>query len=236
MNDKERELLEMYESKGLGTCEICQKCRVKVEAAGKPPLFPPVGAFFVGDDFYQHAIRLLIVGKEARGKYEGYALYGRGRELYNTFGSHFWDYTKEIVRKVFGDASSENIAVTNIVQCNNAGTTRRSTLQCCVQELGAIREEIKIIRPNTVVFYAATGSAPYAQFIRHAFDDYSETENKSVKVGALMIPMIEGIGIADGEKVNVLNTWHPERKDKNDYTAKVAEWVKRVKIGLNQIY
>jgi len=227
----------MYKHKGFGACAICKKCRQDVVESGQEPLSFPVGAFFVGEKFeiHKNKIRLLVVGKVARGEYD--SQYGGGlkcgRDLWNGKGEYnnskswaFWAYTREIVQILFGDESAENIAMTNIIQCNNSSDidiTTDSTKKHCIVELGAIKEEIKIIKPNIIIFYTIVN---YGSHIPYAFDTFSEKVTTKKKIGQKYMVWQEAVGMIDGSTINVLNIGHPERMKKIEYTSAVAEWVK----------
>ncbi|MCL2226097.1 MAG: hypothetical protein FWB97_00480 [Oscillospiraceae bacterium] len=234
---KEQKLLEMYEAKGFGTCEICEECRMDVISAGHSRLSFPAGAFFVGENFDIQNIKLLIVGKIARGDYGD--TYGggmcNGRDLYNGTGKYpeskswpFWAYTRQIAKNIFGVETCENIAMTNIVQCNNSediDMTLGTTKNHCIVDLGAVKEEIRVIKPNTVIFYTVVD---YGNYTEHAFDEYSQKIATRIAVGQKSMKWNEGVGIIDGSPVNVLCIGHPERLNKNDYTNAVSQWIKQV--------
>jgi len=237
-NEIERKLIKMYEAKGFGVCDICRKCRDDVINTGKDPLWFPMGAFLAGSKMGNQKIKLLIVGKAARGDLGSASEYGYGlkcgRDLYNGNNAWkssswaFWGYTRQIVEMVFGNSCVENIAITNIIQCNNSlnvDTTRYSTKQHCIEELGAIKEEIRIVNPNTIVFYTAVG---YYEFTRFAFDEFTEKVSTRISIGKKEMLWQEGAGIIDGAFINTLCTGHPERMNKREYTNAVVEWIKRV--------
>jgi hypothetical protein len=232
---KEKLLVDMYKAKGFGTCGICKKCRQEILDAGQEGLYPPVGAFSVGANFDNQKIKLMIVGKVARGEYpDGY---GAGlREAQKSGGMWgnrswaFWNYTRLICKNVYGDDSIGHIALTNIIQCNNShdiDVSTTTTIKYCIAELKVLKEEIKIIKPNTIVFYTV---AKYDDYISLLFDEYNETVVTTKAIGKKTMPWRESIGVIEGfeAKINILRVGHPERMKKVDYTDEVSEWVLRV--------
>jgi hypothetical protein len=222
MTPKEEQLTKMYRDEGFGECGICKKCQDDVTQANQKPLSKPVGAFCVGEHFDENAIKVLFVGKVARGEYSGI---GRGRTLWADEGWSFWEYTRCITNKVFGDESIENIALTNIIQCNNSNDfdkTLASTKKHCIVELRAIRKEIEIIKPNRIVFYTV---ANYDDYIPYIFDEFYEGVSTQKEIGAKKMTWKEAVGVISGVSINILRIEHPERKKKADYVNAVSEWI-----------
>ncbi|MDR0861774.1 MAG: uracil-DNA glycosylase family protein [Oscillospiraceae bacterium] len=218
MTPKEEQLAKMYLYEGFGKCDICKECQ---KAAGET-LNEPVGAFCVGEHFDENAIRVLFVGKVARGKYNGF---NEGRRLW-TEPWKFWYYTRCITNKVFGNESIENIAITNIIQCNNSegkDLTTKETKDHCINELRAIRKEIEIIKPNKIVFYTVVN---YDKYVPGIFDEFREGVNMEKDIGAKKMKWREAVGIIGGESMNILRIGHPERMNKAAYVCEVSKWIK----------
>lgn len=224
----ERKLINLYDSTFENDCELCLKCRNEVTDLSRP-----VSAWMVGCDFKNQNIRLLFVGKTARGDFEKtdckyINVFAHSRELFNT-GWHYWTYTKEIAKKIFGDEWMERIAVTNIVKCNNSESVDTST-ECmknnCIIELGMLRKEISAINPTHVIFY--TGWA-YDEYIKYAFDEIVEPGDwSSTKlIGRYCSPWNEGTSKVSGRTIHFLRICHPERKKKDDFVNSVYDWIIR---------
>ena len=224
----ERQLLELYQSIDFGRNEICQSCRREC-----PGLTRPVGAWVVGKNFYLHKIRLLFVGKNARGEPGD-----QYQDLQSGFRASrdwlwqkqwpYWRYTRKISENIYGDDSIENIAFTNIVKCNDSmgrDTTSSVTKNHCICELNVIGREIAIIDPTHVVFYTSWG---YDEHIQRIFDSFEIVKSTKIVIGRKKMPWLEARGVCGGGNINILRTGHPERMKKADYVSAICEWVSRV--------
>lgn len=223
----ESQLLELYQRMDFGQNEVCRSCRREC-----PGLTRPVGAWAVGKDFYLHEIRLLFVGKNARG-----APGGQYQDFQSGFRASrdwlwqkpwpYWRYTRKIAEQIYGDDSIENIAFTNIVKCNDSmgrDTTSLSTKDHCICELNVIGHEIAIIGPTHVVFYTARG---YDGHIPHIFDSLEIVKSTEIVIGRKKMPWLEARGVCGGRTVSILRTGHPERMKKTDYVSAICKWVSR---------
>ncbi|MCR4650687.1 MAG: hypothetical protein K5662_02920 [Lachnospiraceae bacterium] len=125
--------------------DICIECREKNKG-----LCRPVSAWFVGKCFHTQSKRILFVGKNARGFQEevkeGYnEAYECSRDKLFNKGWAYWNYTKDIIAKIYPDDCLERTAITNIVKCNNSNsndTTSDSMKAFCITQLGMIKKEI----------------------------------------------------------------------------------------------
>lgn len=221
----EKQLLEYYQNIDLGQNAICQSCRNEC-----PSLMSPVGAWAVGKKFDAHKIRLLFVGKNARGEpgepyhfqsnFQNSRIYWRTKRRWP-----YWNYTREITQNIFGDDSMEHIAFTNIVKCNDSmgpDTTSAFTKKCCICELNVIGKEIDIIAPTHIVFYT---NWYYDEFIPHIFDKFEIKVNTEITVGRKKMPWLEAEGVFHGKQIKILRTGHPERKNKADFISAICNWI-----------
>ena len=234
LSSQEQQLISLYKGFKFASNPICAECKKET-----PSLRRPVGAWVVGKKFLQNNPRVLFVGKVARGEVGElcddffYPFdYTRGN-LWDWHRAPFWNYTRDIVSKVFGDDSIENIAITNIVKCNDSDgddNTCEFTKSQCIANLGVIREEIRCIKPTHVVFY--TGKTYDGYIKNNVFDKNSFHVKRDTKVrnGKQKMPWMEAEATVMGQPVKILRVWHPQRKDKEDFTLAVSNWLKGIPI------
>lgn len=223
----EQQLLALYQCIGFGRNEICLACRKEC-----PGLTRPVGAWVVGKDFYSHAIRLLFVGKNARGEpgdhYQDFQSgFRASRDWLWQKQWPYWSYTRKISENIYGNDSIENIAFTNIVKCNDSigkDTTSSCTKGHCIGELNVIGREIEVIDPTHIVFYTSWG---YDDHIRHVFGSFEIVNNTEIAIGRKKMPWLEATGVCGGRNISILRAGHPERMKKTDYVSAICEWVLR---------
>lgn len=228
-NSYEEKLLKIYENLNIGNSEICKQC--KMECHNKN-LSKPNSAWLVGNNLDIHDKRILFVGKNARGgEYEENTKFTN--HFYNSrkglwyMNWPYWNYTKCISNKIFGDDSPENIAFTNLIKCNfslKEDTTTDEMKNNCIVYLKVIREEIKIIKPNKIIFYTNTD---YDKFIPKIFDTFNLIYNKKEQIGQKTMPWGEYTGIINSSKIDILRVGHPERKCKSDFINKVCNWLNK---------
>ena len=239
LSSQEQQLINLYKDFNFSSNPICAECKKITPSLGRPG-----GAWVVGKKFLQNNSRVLFVGKVSRGE-DGvlcddfFCLFDFARELWKSYGAHFWNYTRDIVGKVFDDDDSiENIAITNIIKCNDSDkedNTCEFTKGQCIANLGVIREEIRCIKPTHVVFY--TGLY-YDEYIKNSvFDKGSFRIKRDTKVrnGNQKMPWMEAEATVMGQSVNILRTWHPERKNKEDFTLAVSNWLKGIPVEAIEI-
>lgn len=241
-NEKEKELLEMYDEMFIEDCDVCRRCREITDSnnGSNQKLSRPVSVWFVGNKFHTHNIRILFVGKNARGFFSDSGdknERGVDRGFNNAFSSRYnlskkgwayWNYFRSISRQIYRDDDVENIAITNMVKCNNSAsvdTTSDYMKKCCIKELRIIHKEIEIIKPTHIVF--ATGK-DYDGYIEFVFDSIEKVICDGTKqIGKYTSPWKEGVGKIDNDTIRFLRTCHPERKKKEDYVTAVVSWVNR---------
>ena len=226
MNPTEKSLVDLYRGLQFESDPVCRKCR-----ACSPALGRPVGAWVVGDKFYRHTERVLFVGKTARGEpgedCGGFlAGFRDARERLWSRPWPYWSYTREIVRKLYGDDSMEHIAFTNLVKCNasNGGDlTAEETKRFCVCERNVIGKEIALIEPTHVVFYTSWN---YDQVIPKIFDRFQVTVDTKRSIGEKRMPWREARAETGGREICVLRIGHPERMKRESFTDAVCGWVR----------
>lgn len=237
MNTFEKQILSLYDNVNLGhntTCSACQK--------DNPNLYNrAVGMWFVGNKYQEQTVRLLFIGKNARGvpgidepenqNEKGYLnefIYSRN-ELWEKSWA-YWDYTELISNQIFGNGGLENVAFTNMVKCNGSATkdtTTPSMKNYCIKQLQILKNELSVLLPTHVVFY--TGKS-YDNWIPFAFDSLYEITNICISVGAKEMPWSEYSATIGNHSIHVLRIGHPERKKKTDYTTHICDWVKKTQI------
>lgn len=225
LNDREKRLLALYQSLAFSQNPVCRKCRKENNALKRP-----ISAWLVGNQFYQHKIRVLFVGKNARGEpgkvcRDFLAAFHVSRNQLWQKSWPYWNYTRAIANTLYGKDDIENIAFTNIVKCNDSDkqdTTSKTAKKFCVCELGVIGKEIEIIEPTHIIFYT---SSKYDDCIPCVFEKFTETNNKTIAIGKKKMPWMEAIGERKGNRFRILRIGHPERMKKTDYVAVVSAWI-----------
>ena len=230
----EEALLKLYKKDQVGDCNICRKCR---ESNKKQCRSRPLSAWFVGQRFTEGDMRILFVGKNARGYFpnedgvdDGINVVFSCRENLIDKGWAYWNYMRAIINEYFGDDDTEHVALTNMVKCNGSNaedTTTDAMKNYCIKELGVLRKEMSIIKPTHVVF--CTGWY-YDDYVKFAFDSVKMWDRNAVrKIGAKEQPWGAGVGIVDGREIQFLRVCHPERKKKVDFVNGVVEWIQKNK-------
>ena len=250
LNYLENEIVKMYNKISLGNKEKnkdCCECKNK-----NNKLNNPVGMWCVGKNWEKNKIKILFVGKNAVGDGQDdikssyfdpeVMKIDEKEKRFFSCKYKFWNYTKEISKQIFGDESCENIAVTNMVKCNDAAktstykdTTKKETKEYCINKLNVIRKEIEIIKPTHIVFYTGLYYDGYI---------FKEKENENVlfdsikkinmpknlssdpfKVQAMWyreaFVKIKDIGI------NILRLGHPQGKAKVFFVNLVVNWINK---------
>ena len=231
-NEIEKKLISLYDEIGLGTCDICKKCKTD-----NPGLYSKaVGCWFVGNEFSNQAKRILFVGKNARGipahDYEenqndkGFLEEFRyTRDILWNKGWAYWSYTREICKELFGSLGVEAVAFTNMIKCNGSDsidTTTDSTKDYCIHELGVIKREIEVIKPTHIICYIGDS---YNHWLIDLFDKLECMKSTKIPVGKKEITFADFDAVLQGRKIKVLKIAHPERKKKNAYISAVVNWI-----------
>ena len=231
-NALERKLTALYDEIGLGSCEICTRCRAEA-----PDRYPKaVGCWFVGSEYARQDKRVLFVGKTARGlPASGYAENQNEKGYLEEFrytrdglwdeGWAYWRYTREICQALFGPVGMEAAAFTNMVKCNGSDTvdtTTDSMRDHCIRELRVIQREIEVIEPTHVVCY--TGER-YDPWLADLFDALELREATEIPVGKKRMPFADLDAVSKGRSIRVLRVGHPERKRKDAFVSAVVGWI-----------
>jgi len=233
-----QELFKLYTDIKLGQNEICHSC-----ISNEDSLTRPLSYYYADKEFNNFDDTVLFVGKTAIGGddfpltnllFSDATNFGElSLDLKEEYATRraFYSYTNEIIKRYYGsyEVGKKFIALTNIVKCNNTSTKDETSLNMkthCIDKLQVIWKEIEILNPKRVIFYTA----------RH-YDDFIR---KFKPTGCIKI-----VDIIDNycdcwwhrkfldNKGNIifdfLRIYHPERKPKEDYVAKVVKWLKETK-------
>jgi hypothetical protein len=250
------EIFDLYKKLQLGNCETCHECR-KANLANAPEFYDPVSIYTIGENFKNSDDTILFVGKTARGgddnalgsyidethtittaidatKFGEDALDGKG------YTSAYYTYTNEIIKEYFGsyEEGRKNIALTNLVKCNNGtqpDTSIGATKLNCIENLRDILSEVEILIPTRIIFYSNTG---YDYFIDKFLPSFASTtlniteKDHKIEVGEKHpLWWHRDFFDANGKKnMSFLRLSHPERLSKADYVNNVVEWLQRTKI------
>jgi hypothetical protein len=227
----------MYREIHLGRNEVCRVCIQTHQQMGTP-LSTPVSIWHVGDEFAGDCWKPMFVGKPARtieildGQDFNDARRNGERMFFND-GSAYWRYTREIVRRLYGTEREgwKRIAFTNIIKCGNSEREDRTTKAMkvnCIDTLGVIWREIKVLKPKSVVLYThdlcddEIDRFEYTKEYEDVFDRHWWTQ-----VGAKKMLWWYREFRRDGATVlRLLRTSHPERKDKDEYLNFILDWIK----------
>lgn len=220
----ERKLFEMYDDIQLGSSDICQNCRNNSENLSFPATF-----WFVGKGFSKSTEKILFVGKNARGN-PGKAMgaYLDCREMADQLCNvswPYWRYTRNIVERVYGNDTNDNIAFTNVMKCNTSFTidTTSNLLKVnCIKEMQVLRKEIEIIKPKKIIFLT---SWYYDEYFKYVFDEIENISNTKISIGKKKMPWWEFKAELNEIKIEVLRVGHPERKKEIDYVNAVVDWI-----------
>jgi hypothetical protein len=231
-------VFDMYKHVNLGNNEICKKCK-DLHKRANLELYPPASLWNVGDKFETDQYKVMFVGKPARGSPGEDTGYGFldcrkcGAELYNGVGWPYWNYTKEISKRLYGSAEEgwNRIAFSNIIKCNNSVDIDTATYDMkkhCIDELRVIWKEIEILQPKNVVF---STHWYYDDFIDKFIigDKYKDITDRNHRIpnGKKKISWWHREFYKDGQLImRILRTAHPERQQKEGFVSKIVEWIK----------
>jgi len=221
----------------LGKNEVCGEC----DAIFKNPLLP----WIVGGKYRDTQERLLFVGKPHRGN-SGH-IFPSGLldpiepylDWLMSCSWPYWRYTRDIVINIYGDLDPwDYIAFTNIIKCTNVGDGDTSTdktsykmAECCIQKLGVVSHEIRLLMPRTIIFYTY---ALFREFLRNlpetlgASSSYEVTpETHRVPCGQKWLGWWERrLSTPWSDNVRALVVGHPERMKRDEYVGLLTNWIK----------
>ena len=223
MNKFEKQIFHIYDKINIGKSDTCQKCRSQ-----NTDLSLPVSIWQVGDKYYDSKYRVLFVGKVARGtpgeKHGDFMdATKRADELYQNVGWAYWNYTKAIANSLYRGNVWEKIAFTNMVKCNSSDTIDTTTdfmRSCC---LPILKEEIKMLKPKNIVFYAKG----YDTQIEKLFDIIINSEIKYVPIGKKQMSSWTFESMLGDNVIRCIRVGHPERMKKEDYVNHVIDFIKQ---------
>ncbi len=233
------ELFESYKNLNLGKNPICEKC---IEFNNSSFFSKPISVWKVGDEFQNETNRILFVGKVHRGEnlgpmindsFQDATKVGNSLLEYNSWA--YWSYTREIIKSVHGNIKKgkEKIAFTNLIKCNNSRTTDETTdftKKSCLSDLKVVWNEIKILKPNKIIFYTNTDYDNYIINYKPSenFEDLTD-KHKKVKIGAKFMPWWNRVFYDENGEIitEFLRVGHPERLKKAEFISKVSNWAKK---------
>jgi hypothetical protein len=107
--------------------------------------------------------------------------------------------------------------------------TTHETSDNCLNELGVTWKELKIIKPKNIVIFSHDQYDSYIEAFTSGFHHTYVTDkdkNFQVEVGQKKILWWEQHCVdEEGWKFRILRTSHPERKRKDVFVEKIANWV-----------
>jgi len=217
-------------------------CRTQCDAKCVRPLLP----WHIGDFYSTDPLRLVIVGKphredvktasRAAGTQDGR---GTARWLYVTKDWDFWKYTRQIFRNVYGsdDEGWRRTGITTIVKCTNSSPatgwhdqTTNKMKAACVSANRVIQQELKILKPRTIVLYTALDYEDCVADLPWEDDQKwvdSTTQRHRVGCGSTTIPWWDRRLVSNEGHVRFLRTGHPGRKPQ-EFVDVVTDWLRQV--------
>ncbi|QQS55165.1 MAG: hypothetical protein IPM89_04945 [Candidatus Competibacteraceae bacterium] len=246
MNQMTQSIFKMYSTLELGKNKICQECK-KENTNG---FSKPISVWHVGDKFHDNNYKVLFVGKVARGElypnvndYERHGIIDAtafGKDSLSNPFSAFWNYTREISVRLFGQKDAiDNIAMTNLIKCNNAmddegrnsdGTTSDYTTVLmknnCLKKIGVFWKEIDVLMPKNIVVYS---HYEYDDYLRHpnSVQTQKEVTNQPRTIGQKKMRWWDReLVMHDGRTVRLLVVSHPQYLLKDDFVNKIVSWIK----------
>lgn len=228
----------MYREVQLGKNETCLRCKAYHKTQNSV-LSAPASLWNVGAEFEHDQYKVMFVGKPARGnpgtETEDKFLDCRevGHTLYNNVGWAYWNYTKEIATRLYGSPEEgwDRIAFTNIIKCNNSDGVDAASDQMkkyCIDELGVIWREIKVLEPRNVIFYTHWYYDDYIDRFRlgDQFRDITDRHHW-IPNGRKKMSWWHREFYYKGQLVmKMLRTPHPERQQKEGFVSRITDWIK----------
>lgn len=234
------EIFDSYKNLNLGKNPICERC---IESNNSSFFSKPISVWKIGDDFQNESNKILFVGKVHRGAnlgpmindlFQDATKVGNNLLEYNSWA--YWSYTREIIKSVHGNIKEgkEKIAFTNLIKCNNSQTTDETTeftKKSCLSDLKVVWNEIKILKPNKIIFYTNTDYDNYILNYKPSenFKDLTD-RHKKIKIGAKYMPWWNRVFYDENRNVitEFLRVGHPERLKKAEFVSKLANWAKKI--------
>lgn len=231
-------VFDMYREIELGNNDTCLRCK-KFHERKNCGLYKPASLWNAGEKFENDQYKVMFVGKPARGlpgieTKDGFLDCREvGSELYAQKGWAYWNYTKEIARRVYGSAEEgwDRIAFTNIIKCNNSNNVDSATYemkQYCIDELGVIWKEIQVLRPKNVIFYTHWYYDDFIDKFRPGdhYRDITDRHHLIPNGSKKMSWWCREFYHKDLLMMRMLRTSHPERQQKEGFVSHITDWIK----------
>jgi len=253
-----KKIINMYKKNNIGRNTICQSCRKDV-CEKNEFMSEPLSIWHVGQKYFESDVRILFVGKPHRGEpynseensdfpnlnnqlleTEDYILgiaENLAAELFYNSGWAYWEYTKQILGKIFDsvDEGWKKVAITNLIKCTNTKTedkTEEIMKKNCIEKLGIVWKEIDILKPTNVVLYLGPD---YDEFIENKMlkkflniNKIEEVYNKDhfINIGNKKCRCWErNLLLNCGKEINLLRISHPQFMNKKEYINEIKKWV-----------
>jgi hypothetical protein len=229
----------MYQKISLGENEICNECKKEGD------IEIPLSIYYVGKNLPCND-SVFFIGKTAVG---GEGIGPIINSLFTdstSFGEEsldglermskiraYYSYTHDIIKNYYGsyEMGKNNVALSNIVKCNNT-TTNDSTdnrrKEYCINTLKTIWKEVDLISPKNIIFYTNTYYDDFIDAFRPELcTNFEDIIDSNIKIGKKNVPWWhrrfydkKGYVIC-----NLLRLSHPQRMKKDEYVARVVEWL-----------
>jgi|WetSurMetagenome_2_1015567.scaffolds.fasta_scaffold172357_2 hypothetical protein len=237
IKNKREAIFEAYKNYPLGKHKTCLDCQEIDEIES------PNSIYYIGEEFNYTEDTILFVGKTAISDAPGIYLFDSfidatkfGEESLDldepkARGRAYYNYTNEIIKRYYGtyEEGKKYVALTNMVKCNN-GTTKDSTHGLiklnCITNLGVIWKEVEILQPRRIVFYTYTAYDELIDKFRpEGCPNYTEIEDDEQNCWWHRQYYNEN----KTKTIDILRTYHPQRKNKEKFVSKVVSWLQKTK-------
>ena len=235
MSSIEDRIFDMYYEENIGSetenkhCGLCKKHH--------PDLAGPISFFHIGSNFENDKYKIIFVGKNSwynKIGYESERVEGTsiadatetGRDsLIGAWNekSKYWDYIREIIKKLYINIKEEeerieNIAITNIIKCNTTGEkniyddkTPKDVIENCIASR-IFEKEIKIIKPKHIIFLTGNKYDKYIEEFNFGCEPRI-LSNNSINNGKIL-NWRRNLYDKGDLKYSILRTSHPQGKKK----------------------
>lgn len=217
-------------------------CRLRCDARVKRPLLP----WHIGELYESDPRRVVLIGRprvpvQAMGETAGGRRDGReaADRLYRTARQPFWRYARKALERVFGSAEEgwKRVALTTLVKCAGAGGgtedadgASETMKTSCIREVGAIRWELAILNPGSIVICAGKG---YDRWLDHLcwspdqrWRDLSARSHVRV-CGTVPIPWWEREIVGGRQPARLLRLDDPRGRPMKEYVEMLSDWLMR---------
>jgi len=241
---------QMYKKEQLFHGVVCTRCK-GASAEADFQHYRPLAIWHVGIEYSKANPRILFAGKPHRGEpYDeiisdkeycvGFSEETAKDLFFNYNNWHYWNYTKEISARIFGDADAawNSIAFSNVIKCSvdaneHQDYTPGFMKEACIEKLGIFWKELVLLEPTHVILYLGRyydrhiENEVIQQYLNVSEIHEITNQEAVVQIGQKQCVWWDRIiQLKEGRKIKLLRIGHPERKKKEHYVGSVVDWLK----------